>query len=57
VLIDGVPVLSGDLLAELEDCWREQRAPIVEHLQPGLDEAAMRTLARSTGVSMEGEAA
>jgi cell wall assembly regulator SMI1 len=49
-------VLSGDLLDDLKARWIVQRAPIVEHLRPGLSEAEIDAITMPLGVRLAREA-
>ena len=50
------PQLTVDLLEQLAERWRRQRAPITEALSPGLDEEEMDALIAPLGLSLPVEA-
>lgn len=52
----SAPLLSGDLLNQLESRWRAQHAPLVEHLAAGLDDAQIDELTRPLGLRVPPEA-
>ena len=53
---DPTPLLTGELLEQLAGRWRAQRAPILEHLQPGLSGDAIDELTATLGLVVPAEA-
>jgi len=51
------PLLSLTQLKRLEALWREQGAPLVEHLRPGLGDVEIERQLRPLGLSLPSEAA
>jgi cell wall assembly regulator SMI1 len=52
----GLPTLNQDLLDDLERGWRDQNAPILQKLRPGLTDDAMDAATEEVGVSLSAEA-
>jgi cell wall assembly regulator SMI1 len=50
------PILSTELLDDLENRWRRQGAPLVERLRRGLDHAEIEALTARVGISLPAEA-
>ena len=50
------PLLTLDQLDRLEDHWRRQEAPILEHLRPGLSDDEMDSLTDPLGLRLPTEA-
>jgi cell wall assembly regulator SMI1 len=53
---DAPPLLTRQLLEQLEERWRAQNAPIAHHLQPGLSEPEMATIMAPLGLAVPAEA-
>jgi cell wall assembly regulator SMI1 len=53
---DAPPILSRDLLDQLEDRWRAQHAPLVAHLRPGLSAAEIATTVAPLALRVPAEA-
>lgn len=49
-------MLSGGLLNQLEEHWRRQRAPLLEHLRPGLTDSEADSLTAPLGLHLPVEA-
>lgn len=52
----GAPMLSIELLLELEARWRSQGAPIADHLRPGLNDREIDEATRPLGLRLPTEA-